>query len=352
MNNSAKIAKIRGGGRELLPDAIKALAIILVVWGHAIQYFHGHSYDYWNDPVFKAIYGFHMPIFALVSGYLFSRSIQRHRAGTLVFRKAKALLLPCLTWGTIMGCLSLLYDIAVGSTPSLWTIFATPAREVLNNYWFLKAVFLGCVCVLAIEKWLRGHWIAFFALCLTTLLWSRWETIAFVLPYFVLGHVYGKRNQRLHVSRWLAIGSAAIYVATQLAYTKECYIYISGMDLLSASDHLRQLGICLFRFVVGMAGCIGFAGILEMLLSKVKHTNALKEIGASTGAIYIVTTPVFLYGDHILERVRGVFAGEFPLSLFYNVGLLLTSLMLIFVTMRLVNFVCQSKWIARLFFGK
>ncbi|WP_418290882.1 hypothetical protein [Massilicoli timonensis] len=52
MNNSAKIAKIHGGGRELLPDAIKALAIILVVWGHAIQYFHGHSYDYWNDPVF------------------------------------------------------------------------------------------------------------------------------------------------------------------------------------------------------------------------------------------------------------------------------------------------------------
>ena len=352
MNNSAKIAKIRGAGRELLPDAIKALAIILVVWGHAIQYFHGHSYDYWNDPVFKAIYGFHMPIFALVSGYLFSRSIQRHRASTLVFRKVKALLLPCLTWGTIMGCLSLLYDMAGGSMPRLWTIFATPAREVLNNYWFLKAVFLGCVCVLAIEKWLHGHWIAYFALCLTTLLWSKWETIAFVLPYFVLGHVYGKRNQRLHVSRWLAIGSAAIYVATQLAYSKECYIYISGMDLLGASDPLRQLGICLFRFLVGMAGCIGFTGILEMLLSKVKHTDALKEIGASTGALYIVTTPVFLYGDHILEKDGGVFAGEFPLSLFYNVGLLLASLMLIFVVIRLVNFVCRSKWVARLFFGK
>ena len=101
-----------------------------------------------------------------------------------------------------------------------------------------------------------------------------------------------------------------------------------------------------------MAGCIGFTGILEMLLSKVKHTDALKEIGASTGALYIVTTPVFLYGDHILEKVGGVFAGEFPLSLFYNVGLLLASLMLIFVVIRLVNFVCRSKWVARLFFGK
>ena len=148
MNDSTKIAKFAGGGRELLPDAIKALAIILVVWGHAIQYFHGHSYDYWNDPIFKTIYGFHMPIFALVSGYLFSRSIQRHRASTLVFRKAKALLLPCLTWGTIMGCLSLFYDMASGSMSSLWTIFATPAREVLNNYWFLKAVFWGAYAFL------------------------------------------------------------------------------------------------------------------------------------------------------------------------------------------------------------
>lgn len=343
---------MRGGGREFLPDAIKALAIILVVWGHAIQYFHGHGYDYWSDPVFKAIYGFHMPIFAWVSGYLFSRSIRRHKPRDLILRKARSLLLPCITWGIVMGCASLLYDIVSGFMPNLHAIIVTPAREVLNNYWFLKAVFVGSIGVFAIEKWLRGHWAAYLALCLSTLLWSRWETIAFVLPYFVLGHVYGKQNQRLHVSRWLAIGSAAVYVAAQFVYSKECYIYISGMDLLGASDPFRQLGICLFRFVVGMAGCIGFTGILEMSLLQIKYTETLKKIGASTGAVYILTTPLFLYVDHFFEKVGGVFAGVPPLSLLYDVGLLLASLVLIFVTIRLVNHVCRSKWVARLFFGK
>lgn len=105
MNGTASQGK-SGGYRELLPDAVKALAIIFVVWGHAIQYFHGVGYDYWSDPVFKFIYSFHMPIFSWVSGYLFSRSLQRYTTLNLIFRKAKTLLLPCISWAFLFGGVS------------------------------------------------------------------------------------------------------------------------------------------------------------------------------------------------------------------------------------------------------
>lgn len=351
MNDIPKIEKI-AGGREFLPDAIKALAIILVVWGHAIQYFHGYGYDYWSDPVFKAIYGFHMPIFAGISGYLFSRSIQHYKPCVLVFRKAKSLLLPCITWGIIIGCINLLYDIASGSIPSFRTMLATPVKEVLNNYWFLKAVFVGCISVLAIEKWVHGYWFAYLALCVSTLLWPREQTIAFVLPYFVLGYIYGKQNERIYIPWRMALGSSLVYIAALFVYTKECYIYTSGMNLLGAPHPLKQFGICLFRFAVGIVGCIGFIGILEMILPKIKRKDILNKFGASTGVVYIVTTPLFVYSTYIIKKIGGVFAWKYPLNLIYNAGLLIVSLVLIFLTIRLVDLVCRFKWIARLFFGK
>ena len=48
-------------------DAIRGLAIFLVVLGHSVQF---NVPDPFNNPVFKIIYSFHMPLFISVSGYL------------------------------------------------------------------------------------------------------------------------------------------------------------------------------------------------------------------------------------------------------------------------------------------
>lgn len=62
-------------------DLVKAFAIICVVVGHCIQYGSGARYlsdgSYFLNVVFKVIYSFHMPLFMLVSGYLFYNSTLR-----------------------------------------------------------------------------------------------------------------------------------------------------------------------------------------------------------------------------------------------------------------------------------
>lgn len=50
--------------RNVVFDAIKALAIMLVVYAHSIQYLSG--VDYWNNGVFQFIYSFHMPLFFVI----------------------------------------------------------------------------------------------------------------------------------------------------------------------------------------------------------------------------------------------------------------------------------------------
>lgn len=73
--------------RERIPmwDAAKCILIFCVILGHYLQtlVFHGDA-ALWNNAVFKGIYMFHMPLFALISGYFAAASIDRyHRAALL-----------------------------------------------------------------------------------------------------------------------------------------------------------------------------------------------------------------------------------------------------------------------------
>lgn len=67
-------------------DTVKGVAIFLMVWGHCIQFFSVKGFDFFGDIVFKIIYSFHMPLFALVSGYLFYASASRRTPGEILAR--------------------------------------------------------------------------------------------------------------------------------------------------------------------------------------------------------------------------------------------------------------------------
>ena len=77
-------------------DMLKLFAIFLVVWGHCIQ--NLHTCDFYEEPVYKIIYSFHMPLFMVISGY-FSLSSMRATTGSFLKKKFNQLLLPSFTWG-------------------------------------------------------------------------------------------------------------------------------------------------------------------------------------------------------------------------------------------------------------
>lgn len=93
------------GNRSVEIDFIKGTAIILVVFGHCIQYGSGLGFfeqgSYFDNILFKLIYSFHMPLFAMMSGYLFYKTVQGKDLVTILKRKFKSLLLPVVSWKTI-----------------------------------------------------------------------------------------------------------------------------------------------------------------------------------------------------------------------------------------------------------
>lgn len=87
-----------------LLDYLKGFAILLVVFGHSIQFGSGVSYLkqelFFENIYFKIIYSFHMPLFMLISGFLFYRNKNKNFKDILI-SKTKLLVIPIFTWQTI-----------------------------------------------------------------------------------------------------------------------------------------------------------------------------------------------------------------------------------------------------------
>lgn len=56
-------------------DCVRGIAVFLMVWGHTIQCGNGQAFidekSYYSDLIFRSIYSFHMPLFAILGGGLF-----------------------------------------------------------------------------------------------------------------------------------------------------------------------------------------------------------------------------------------------------------------------------------------
>ena len=86
-------------------DVLRGWAIILVVFGHCMEYASGHEFfsvnGIYNNLIFKVIYSFHMPLFACISGWLFGSTIEKYASFDIIRRKAESLIIPIASWITL-----------------------------------------------------------------------------------------------------------------------------------------------------------------------------------------------------------------------------------------------------------
>lgn len=113
--------------RNVAFDAAKALAILLVLWGHTIQYC-GHP-TMTKGTVYTLIYTFHMPLFMMVAGF-FSKSSLTLKFASFFKKNITHLLLPVITGCLFVMCLSLMTGFFIG------------VGVFITHYWFLKSLFI------------------------------------------------------------------------------------------------------------------------------------------------------------------------------------------------------------------
>ena len=122
-------------------DIVKGIAILLVIAGHQIQFSCGNGELFVQDPIYKFIYGFHMPLFMLVSGYFFYNSTERHSAQEIIKARIRQCILPIATISILVQFFK--WDF---SPISVYVRFSG------NSLWFLWVLFYLSCLTLVIRK--------------------------------------------------------------------------------------------------------------------------------------------------------------------------------------------------------
>lgn len=128
-------------------DTAKGIAILLVVLGHSFpsNIFNGNDLvDEIAKVIYDFVYTFHMPVFFYISGFLFYKSWNTQRVGTLKL-KAKRLLVPYLMFSIIYIPLRIFFSSMANSDygNSYWKIIFGVSPN--GGVWYLYLLFLSFV---------------------------------------------------------------------------------------------------------------------------------------------------------------------------------------------------------------
>lgn len=304
--------------RNLYLDITKAIAIICVVIGHCIQFGSGNDWLkndlYFDNGVFKVIYSFHMPIFMLVSGYLFAFSMTKRNWTETIVQKMKTLLVPIVLWALIPFLAFLLSAKSGGEEISPVFCCKRFITTVLGNFWFLWAVFWCSLVVILVNRFLKNSKIVYLLGAILTLFIPDvfgLHMYKFMYPYFILGYFCNADDWMTKYKRFYSsdvfFGICGVgYILLLTKYSYESYIYTSQYYILNGNP-LHQLYIDVYRFLVGLTGSVFVLLLIAKLYKRIpaKIFALLLCIGENSLGIYIISDLVF---HLVLNRITYSFS--------------------------------------------
>ena len=253
--------------RDCSLDLGKGLAILFVYLGHSILYHPISMPDIypWCMTVERFIISFNMPMFFLISGYLFSNT----RKGTMELYRGKTmrLLVPYLTTMAILIGVkvflpaSLSYNSAVSGG---WISIILNALCYGGDRWFVYVLYIIFLLLIPVRHYLMYKWIDF---CLIMLLIGVFfldflpglfvlDKVFYYMVFFISGFMLNNYYQTIKV--WALKRWHFIYVVFLV-----CNLF--------CIDVFCQITF-VFRFVLPFIGTIAMM-ILAFQMEKVREKN-------------------------------------------------------------------------------
>lgn len=279
-------------------DFTKGIAIFLMILGHCIQYLLSSTqlnvYENW---LFKFIYSFHMPLFMLISGYLFYYSFNKRDFSSLISRRSKPLLFSIVFCGLFNYYITTgLYGVLSGDLGVLVSGAWLPS---LFDLWFLWSVLIASFIVALICKYVKNIHVQ---IILITILAGFFVIIPgvnlhiFVYPYFVIGFYFAKYKNLIPAKfvnfKYLSL---PIFFLLLCFYREEHYIYTSGI-IGGTYSIFEYIFIDFYRWAIGLIGSIAVLSVVGFFFNKFyKHesknriVNLFSAFGKNSLQIYCLS---------------------------------------------------------------
>lgn len=283
-------------------DILKGIAIILVIYAHCIQFGSGSNYlesqSFFNNQVFKFIYSFHMPLFMIISGYLFYFSIHKHSFKYNLNTRFIGLFVPIILWQTIWILLVNFHNPNNNNVLSLFNSY-------LNTLWFITSVFFNSLIVLLCNKYAKDSRLLYGIIIIVSLFipnYYGYNLYVFMLPYFLCGYFYNKAgrptvvmNRKIKITGYIIL--VILFFILLYHYEINDYAYTSGTFIIR--NHMistSQIYTDIFRWIIGLIGSL----CVILLTKSIYIINAqsfilkyLAIIGTKTMGLYIISTYLF-----------------------------------------------------------
>jgi fucose 4-O-acetylase-like acetyltransferase len=303
-------------------DAIKALAMFLVIWGHCIL--HLSSWNKNDDIVFVVINTFHVSLFMMVAGY-FSTSSLSLGLGKMLLNKTKQLIIPCLLWGGIITLLCAYYNHDTSKTIAYF----------LDCLWFLKSLFL---CYILAFVALRLGTVPTVLVILASMVMTIFK-MNVMFPAFMLGiYIKKKENAGVEIGKqWVLWLTLSVFVF--MAYFYDGHYFNSPNRIMgiikegSLSTWLAYFGKTAYRILIGNFGALSVFLIFRGLFKSMDN-NIICKIGRETLGIYILQAVLLetilkqyitFYGNHaVMDFVIAPILSLIMMVLCYSITMVLS----------------------------
>ena len=310
--------------RDLSLDVAKGLGIILVVIGHAWRGLDSAGMIS-NPDLFRIIdqliYNFHMPLFFLLSGMTYQAWALKHPYPEAAISRFTRLLWPLVLWSYIFVGARIAAGDAANTQVSGWqnlAFFPLPPRD---HFWFLWAIFLQHLAVLALIRAVGRP--------LGTPIWAALAILVILgssfTPVGLNPWTFGALTYAGAFLTGLALGPAGLPARGAVAFALAAIVFVA---LQAASFQLPQ-GL-LTRQVLGILLSLAFLALVRAACAQGGSSalRLLAFLGVSSMGIYLAHT-IFSAGvrvvlnrltqDVSLHMIAGTLAGIIGPLLIYAV---------------------------------
>lgn len=346
----------KGSERYITIDIAKGIAVFLVLWGHFIQYSSGGNYDHFADLIFRFIYSFHMPLFSLISGYLFYNYLEKRSLKQVICKKLEGLLWPVFFWSVMRYYLSFMFHIVKGEIifefTEWWELFTG------SFLWFLWSILAASICVaIVVKKFpVRFKIIGFIVAYFVMYLFPNAEMNLFLYPYFIISYS-AKKYEYLWKPHWKQgfIGASISFLAMLPFYQNKHYIYNSGISI-DFWDPGGQILTDIYRYIIGFCGSIAFIGTIAVLEKRLNSIIVALLVDCGKLSLHIYIIQCFLL-PLAWPKFLSIFLKEMDFQLLvknvvlYHIGTFVVSLVLLFILLVVLGFLEKVK-LLKIFFGR
>ena len=336
-------------------DYSKGILISLVVIGHAIQFvaYQNNYAIFFDDPFFKLIYIFHMPLFMAISGYLSFNTVNKSKFSTITVSKTKSYIVPIFVWSFAFTAAR----VALKEEFLIENFLSTYLKESLNALWFLWVLW-ACLLILVGIKRInvrKTRLVSLFLIAIITFATlfippqnSHVDMLQYMFPFFISGYLFSSREasfMRLIKYPFLRFLPVIVSILIYALWSRDTYIYTTGMSFESSN-----LPNILLRYVGGYSLSIMFLQLLHILFNYTPkfYSDHIKKWGSASIYIYILQTYFFV----IAAKLSHSF---FPMIENSLVSLLMSLLIGVPVTALcwlIGSYISKNKVLALLLFGK